>query len=62
MYTIINSEFMGYEENITILRVDLVVDTAADIPNPEEHWSAGSMVLLADTHEIKVLNNKSEWV
>ncbi|MCC8136252.1 MAG: hypothetical protein LUG91_07420 [Ruminococcus sp.] len=62
MYTIINSEFMEFEDHRTMQRVDLVVDTSADIPAAEEHWSVGSMVLVADTREIMILNNAREWV
>ncbi|MBQ8298112.1 MAG: hypothetical protein IJX77_10065 [Ruminococcus sp.] len=62
MYKIINSDFIGFEGDVTMRRVDIIVDTAADIPQPESHWSVGSMALIADTKEIKVLNNAREWV
>lgn len=53
---------MEFEDHRTMQRVDLVVDTSADIPAAEEHWSVGSMVLVADTREIMILNNAREWV
>lgn len=62
MYTIINSEFMGFQGDLSIQRVDLIVDTESDIPQPKPHWSVGSMVLIADSQGIKILNNKREWV
>lgn len=62
MYKIINSEFMGFENDLTMQRVDLVVDTANDLPEIEPHWSVGSMALIADTKEILVLSNAREWV
>lgn len=62
MYKIINSEFMGFNGALTMQRVDIIVDTADDIPQPEPHWSVGSMALAADTKTILVLNNAREWV
>ena len=62
MYKIINSEFMGFDDTLTMQRVDIIVDTENDIPEPEAHWSVGSMALIADTMIIRVLNNAREWV
>jgi len=42
--------------------VTIQVDTAADIPEARESWSAGSMCMIADTHTYKVLNSEGEWV
>lgn len=62
MYTIIKREFIGYNGNSSVWRVDIVVDTEADIPDPEPHWSTGSMALIAETQDIKILSNKGAWV
>lgn len=44
--------------------VDIIADTAADVPSPAEHpeWCVGSTCIIADTKEVKILNNQREWV
>ena len=44
--------------------VDVMVDTAADIPDPAEHpeWEVESTCIIADTKEVKILNNQRKWV
>lgn len=61
MYETINSNFRGIRDNTAMYRVDIVVDTADDLPVPLDFWTAGSMALIADTQEIKILNNNKEW-
>lgn len=43
-------------------RVEIGVDTEADLPTPRENWAVNSLALIADTHEVRVLNHKKEWV
>ena len=42
--------------------VEITVDTEADLPTPRDNWAAGSLALIADTHEVRALNHKKEWV
>lgn len=53
-----------YLDGITTYYVDILCDTAADIPNPAEHpeWEVESTCIIADTKEVKILNNQREWV
>ena len=66
MYTILNSKFIKFEGSKSIQRVEIVCDTEADLPTPEEIDSegitVGSLAMITDTHEIKILNHAGEWV
>jgi hypothetical protein len=61
MYTIINSEFIKWDEEIQKFRVDIVVDSESDIPEPKDKWYVGSTVFITETHTIRILNNKGAW-
>lgn len=50
MYKIIKSDFKGFENDMAVSRVELVVDSAAEIPEPLDSWTIGSLALCADTH------------
>lgn len=66
MYTILNSKFIKFEGSKSIQRVEIVCDTEADLPTPEEigseGFTVGSLAMITDTHEIKILNHAGEWV
>ena len=66
MYTILNSKFVKFEGSKSIQRVEIVCDTEADLPTPEEidseGFTVGSFAMITDTHEIKILNHAGEWV
>lgn len=66
MYTILNRKFIKFEDNKSIQRVEIVCDTEADLPTPEEidseGFTVGSLAMITDTHEIKILNHAGEWV
>lgn len=66
MYTVINKSFARYENNSTIHRVEIICDTEQDLPTAEDiangKYAVGSMAMIADTHEIKILNHAGEWV
>ena len=66
MYTILNSKFIKFEGSKSIQRVEIVCDTEADMPTPEEidreGFTVGSLAMITDTHEIKILNHAGEWV
>lgn len=66
MYTVINKSFVRYENNSTINRVEIICDTESDLPTAAEiaagKYAVGSMAMIADTHEIKILNHAGEWV
>ena len=61
MYEVMDSSFRGIKDNVAMYRVEIVVDTANDLPEPLSFWTAGSMAIVADTQEIKILSNKGEW-
>ena len=66
MYTILNSKFIKFEGSKSIQRVEIVCDTETDLPTPEEidseGFTVGSLAMITDTHEIKILNHAGEWV
>lgn len=66
MYTILNSKFIKFEGSKSIQRVEIVCDTEADLPTPEEidseGFTVGSLAWIADARTFKLLNNKGEWV
>lgn len=66
MYTILNGKFVKFEGSKSIQRVEIVCDTEADLPTPEEidseGFTVGSLSVITDTHEIKILNHAGEWV
>ena len=66
MYTILNRKFIKFEGSKSIQRVEIVCDTEADLPTPEEiaseGFTVGSLAMITDTHEIKILNHAGEWV
>ena len=66
MYTILNSKVIKFEGSKSIQRVEIVCDTEADLPTPEEidseGFTVGSLAMITDTHEIKILNHAGEWV
>lgn len=66
MYTILSSKFIKFEGSKSIQRVEIVCDTEADLPTPEEidseGFTVGSLAWIADARTFKLLNNKGEWV
>ncbi len=62
MYTIDAISEIPACANGIFYRVEITVDTEADLPAPREKWAVGSFALIADTHEVRVLNHKREWV
>lgn len=61
-YEVMKSDFVREENGVSLFRVDIVADTASDIPEALDFWVEGSMALCADTKEIKVLNSERQWV
>lgn len=61
-YTIMEQEFVKFENNRTIVRVAILADTAADVPQPKSIWDAGSICIIASDHSCKLLNTEGEWV
>lgn len=61
-YTVIEQRFIRYEQGQPVYLMTIMVDTAADLPQPRAAWSPGSMCMVADTHSYKVLNSEREWV
>lgn len=67
MYTVISSDVINVDKGIVLTRrVEIICDTEADLPTAEEiangKYAVGSMAMIADTHEIKILNHAGEWV
>lgn len=66
-YTTIGSEVVAYNSDGTKQRrVDIVVDTTADLPTVDvidrNGWSAGTRAWICNENTHKVLNNAKEWV
>lgn len=66
MYTIISSKVVKADKGIELTRrVEIICDTAADLPTQEEidseGFTVGSLVWIADVRTFKLLNNKGEW-
>lgn len=65
MKTILHSEHIRFVDSKSIQRVEILCDTAADLPTASEvtsnMYAAGSLALIASEHEIKILNNEGEW-
>jgi len=66
MKTIMHSEHIRFVDSESIQRVEILCDTAADLPTASEvasgMYAAGSLALIASEHEIMILNNEGEWV
>lgn len=61
MYTVIEDD-IRYIGDIKRNRIMIQVDTAGDVPDPDESWDTGSICMIAETHAYKVLNSEREWV
>ena len=62
MYKIIDSEFIEIRNKTSMIRVAILCDTSADIPEPESSWDTGSICRIANEKKTLVLNNAREWV
>ena len=62
MYKIIDSEFIEILNKTSMIRVVILCDTSADIPEPESSWDTGSICRIANEKKTLILNNKREWV
>ena len=62
----IRRQFVKYEDEKALERVTILVDSAAEIPEPQENWAAGSVCIIADNSvnsvDYKILNNQRKWV
>lgn len=62
MYKIIDTEFIEVRNKTSMIRVAILCDISADIPEPESSWDVGSICRVANEKKTLVLNNKREWV
>ena len=62
MYKIIDTEFIEVRNKTSMIRVVILCDTSADIPEPESSWDTGSICRIANEKKTLVLNNAREWV
>lgn len=62
MYKIIDSEFTEIHNKTSMIRVVILCDTSADVPEPESSWDIGSICRAANEKKTLILNNKREWV
>ena len=66
MYTILNSKFIKFEGSKSIQRVEIVCDTEADLPTPEEidseGFTVGSLAWTVETGSIYGLNSAGDWI
>lgn len=61
MYKIIDTEFIEVRNKTSMIRVVILCDTSAEIPEPESSWDIGSICWVANEHKVLVLNNAGEW-
>lgn len=62
MYKIIDTEFIEVRNKTSMIRVVILCDTSADIPEPESSWDTGSICRIANEKKTLVLNNAREWI
>ena len=62
MYKIIDTEFIEVRNKTSMIRVVILCDTSADIPEPESSWDTGSICRIANEKKTLVLNSAREWV
>ena len=66
MYTILSSKFIKFEGSKSIQRVEIVCDTEADLPTPEEidseGFTVGSLAWTVETGSIYGLNSTGDWI
>lgn len=62
MYTVMDRTVSRRVGETTLSIVQIIADTAEDVPEPDESWDAGSMCMIAEDHSFKILNNEREWV
>lgn len=66
MYTVIRSHFVKIANHELIQRVEIICDTEEELPTVENidnnKYDVGSLALIANTHEIKILNHQGEWI
>ena len=60
--TILESVFCRYADGVPIHRVTIQVDTANDLPTPQNNWEPGSICIIAADHSYKRLTEQGEWV
>lgn len=61
-YTPLEQHPVRFVSGVQLVRVVILVDTEADIPEPHNDWNPGSICMIANTHNFKVLNLEREWV
>jgi len=61
-YTILEQHPVRFVSGVQIVRVVILVDAESDIPEPLNDWNPGSICMIANTHNFKVLNLEREWV
>ena len=66
MYTILNRKFIKFEGSKSIQRVEIVCDTKADLPTPEEiddeGFTVGSLAWTVETGSIYGLTSTGDWI
>lgn len=65
MYTTIRTDYIGIKTGLAVektLRVDIVCDSEADLPEAQPNWSQGSTAWIINEAKLKVLNSTGEWV
>lgn len=62
MYTFMEGTYSSDSEGTEKKIVQISVDTASEIPEPETDWGCGSSCLIVDTQDVKFLNSQGVWV
>ena len=61
-YTTLEQHPVRSVSGVQLVRVVILVDAESDIPEPHNDWNPGSICMIANTHNFKVLNLEREWV
>ena len=67
MYSVTSEKFIRMKTSpggvfSAVKLVEIMCDTAADIPVPLPDWEIGSCCFIIDTQEVRFLNSEGAWV
>ena len=60
-FTLLSSQHVDFLDDKSRFAATIVVDKAADLPEPDPSWAPGSLAMVPDDSEVYMLNNEREW-
>ena len=61
-YTITSKKTHRFRGDGYTYIVTIIVDKVENIPEPKDDWEAGSMCIIANSHDYRWLNRERKWV